>query len=34
VLELDDTVKVVPFSAEKGDGKQDLLQIIFDSLEK
>jgi GTP-binding protein len=34
VLELDDTVKVVPFSAEKSDGKQDLLQIIFDSLEK
>ena len=34
VLELDDAVKVVPFSAEKGDGKQDLLQIIFDSLEK
>ena len=34
VLELDDTVKVVPFSAEKGDGKQELLQIIFDSLEK
>jgi len=34
VLELDDTVKVVPFSAEKGDGKQELLQIIFDSLER
>ena len=34
VLELGDDVKVVPFSAEKGDGKQDLLQIIFDSLEK
>ena len=34
VLELVDDVKVVPFSAEKGDGKQDLLQIIFDSLEK
>ena len=34
VLELDDAVKVVPFSAEKGDGKQELLQIIFDSLEK
>lgn len=34
VLELDDTVKVVPFSAEKGIGKQDLLQIIFDSLEQ
>lgn len=34
VLELGDDVKVIPFSAEKGDGKQDLLQIIFDSLEK
>ena len=34
VLELDDTVKVVPFSAEKGTGKQELLQIIFDSLEQ
>ncbi len=33
-LELDDTVKVVPFSAEKGTGKEELLQIIFDSLEK
>ena len=33
-LELDETVKVVPFSAEKGDGKQELLQIIFDSLEE
>ena len=30
-LELDEIVKVVPFSAEKGDGKQELLQIIFDS---
>ena len=33
-LELDETVKVVPFSAEKGDGKQELLQLIFDSLEE
>ena len=33
-LELDETVKVIPFSAEKGDGKQDLLQVIFDSLEE
>ena len=33
-LELDETVKVIPFSAEKGDGKQELLQIIFDSLEE
>lgn len=30
-LELDETVKVIPFSAEKGDGKQELLQIIFES---
>ena len=30
-LDLDDSVKVIPFSAEKGDGKQELLQIIFDS---
>ena len=30
-LDLDDSVKVLPFSAEKGDGKQELLQIIFDS---
>ena len=34
VLELDETVQVVPFSAEKGTGKQELLQIIFDSLEQ
>ena len=33
-LELDDSVKVVPFSAEKGTGKEELLQIIFESLEK
>ena len=26
-------LKIDSFSAEKGDGKQDLLQIIFDSLE-
>lgn len=30
-LDLDDSVKVIPFSAEKGDGKQELLQIIFES---
>ena len=30
-LDLDDSVKVLPFSAEKGDGKQELLQIIFES---
>lgn len=29
VLELDDSVKVIPFSAEKGEGKQDLLNEIF-----
>lgn len=28
-LGLDDTVKVIPFSAEKGEGKQDLLNEIF-----
>ena len=28
-LELDKTVKVIPFSAEKGEGKQDLLNEIF-----
>ena len=31
-LELDESVKVIPFSAEKGDGKQELLQIIFDGI--
>ena len=30
-LDLDDSVKVIPFSAEKGDVKHELLQIIFDS---
>ena len=29
---LDETVKVIPFSAEKGDGKQDLLNLIFESV--
>lgn len=28
-LELDKTVKVIPFSADKGEGKQDLLNEIF-----
>ena len=28
-LELDESVKVIPFSAEKGDGRQDLLNVIF-----
>ncbi len=32
VLELDDSVKVIPFSAEKGEGKQDLLNEIFGSV--
>ena len=29
-LELDDTVKLIPFSAEKGDGRQELLDLILD----
>ena len=28
-LGLDETVKVIPFSAEKGDGKQELLELIL-----
>ena len=32
-LELDDSVKVIPFSAEKGDGKQELLNLILDHAE-
>ena len=31
-LELDESVKVIPFSAEKGIGKQELVQIIFDGI--
>lgn len=31
-LELDKNVKVIPFSAEKGDGRQELLQEIFSGL--
>ena len=31
-LELPDTVKVIPFSAEKGDGKQELLGEILDHI--
>lgn len=31
-LELDRSVKVIPFSAEKGEGKQDLLNLIFESV--
>ena len=30
-LGLDETVKVIPFSAEKGEGKQELLNRIFES---
>lgn len=32
-LELDERVKVIPFSAEKGDGKQELLNLILDHAE-
>ena len=32
-LELDETVKVIPFSAEKGTGREDLLGLILDHLE-
>lgn len=32
-LELPDQVPVIPFSAEKGDGKQTLLDLIFDHVE-
>ena len=32
-LELEESVKLIPFSAEKGDGKQELLQVILSSLE-
>lgn len=31
-LGLDETVKVIPFSAEKGEGKQELLDRIFESM--
>lgn len=33
-LELDDDVKLIPFSAEKGEGKQELIQAILGSVEK
>lgn len=33
-LELNNDVKLIPFSAEKGEGKQELLQEIFHSVEK
>ena len=32
-LELPETVPVIPFSAEKGDGKQALLELIFNHME-
>ena len=28
-LELDESVKLIPFSAEKGDGRQELLELIL-----
>ena len=31
-LELEDTVKVIPFSAEKGEGRQALLALISDQV--
>lgn len=34
VLTLSELVKVIPFSAEKGDGKQELLTAVMDSLSK
>ena len=33
-LELDETVKLIPFSAEKGTGRQDLLNEIFTHVEQ
>lgn len=33
-LELDDSVNVIPFSAEKGDGRQDLLRLVLEYVEK
>ena len=32
-LELDKSVKLIPFSAEKGDGKQELLNLILEHAE-
>ena len=31
-LELDESVKLIPFSAEKGEGKQELLDLILSKL--
>lgn len=33
-LELDESVKLIPFSAEKGDGKQELLELILSHAEE
>ena len=32
-LELDEGVKLIPFSAEKGTGREELLRLILDHLE-
>ena len=32
-LELDESVKLIPFSAEKGDGRQELLELILSHAE-
>ena len=32
-LELDESVKLITFSAEKGDGKQELLNLILEHAE-
>ena len=33
-LELPDTCPVIPFSAEKGDGRDALVKLILDTVEK
>lgn len=33
-LELDECVNVIPFSAEKGDGRQDLLNLVLEQVQK
>ena len=33
-LELDDSVLLIPFSAEKGTGRQELLNVIFDHVQQ
>lgn len=32
-LEVDETVKLIPFSAEKGDGKEELIRLILEHVE-